>query len=151
MGRPDAGHVGPPIDTPTLLSTIWIVVLLADLFRAVHETLRPGFIEELARDGTVYGNTVGHATLLGSGFVLTFLMMLVVLVRVLPRRWNRWVNLVGATLLASGVLASWPKDPDDYVFGAFMLGGVAVVVAICARWTDDADSSADTATTGVVT
>ena len=122
------------VDAPTLLSTLWIAVLLANLFRDVHEILRPGFVDELANDGTVYGNRVTDGTLLWSGVALVFLVSVVVLARVLPRRWNRRVNVVAAAMMTSGVLASWPKDPDDLVFGAFQLIGVALIVAICARW-----------------
>ena len=66
-----------------------------------------------------------------------FLVSVVALARILPRRSNRIVNVVAATMMAAGVLASWPKDPDDLVFGAFQLIGVALIVAVCARWRDD--------------
>ena len=130
-------------DTPALLSTMWIAVLLANLFRDIHEVLRPGFVDELAHDGTVYGTRVSDSTLLGSGIVLVFLVSVVVLARILPRRSNRRINFVAAALMAAGVLASWPKDPDDFVFGVFQLLGVALVVAVCARWRDDIGTSAE--------
>ncbi len=131
-------HENNRIDARTLLSTLWIAVLLADLFRAVHETVRPGFVEELADAGTAYGNEVTNSTLAISGFMLCFLTATVVLTRILPRRSNRRLNLVAAALTAGGLLAIWPKDPDDYVFGAFMLATLGVIVTVCARWrTDD--------------
>ena len=136
-------RVSPQIDTPTLLSTMWITVLLANLFRDIHETLRPGFVDELAHEGTYYGRQVSDNTLLWSGFVLVFLVSVVALARILPRRSNRIVNVVAATMMAAGVLASWPKDPDDFVFGAFQLIGVALIVAVCARWRDDVSSQAE--------
>ncbi len=136
-------HVNTTTDTRALLSTIWIAVLLAGLFRDVHEILRPGFVEELARDGTVYGTRVTDGTLLASGFVLAFLVSIVVLARVLPYVWNRRVNIAGAALMAGGTLATWPKDPDDLLFGAFQLAGVALVVAICARWRESVSSASD--------
>lgn len=116
---------------------MWIAVLLANLFRDVHETLRPGFVDELAHQGTYHGRQVSDSTLVWSGLVLVFLVSVVVLARILPRRSNRAVNVVAATMMAAGVLASWPKDPDDFVFGAFQLIGVALVVMVCARWRDD--------------
>ena len=122
---------------------MWIAVLLANLFRDIHEVLRPGFVDELAHDGTVYGTRVSDSTLLGSGIVLVFLVSVVVLARILPRRSNRRINFVAAALMAAGVLASWPKDPDDFVFGVFQLLGVALVVAVCAHWRDDIGTSAE--------
>ena len=133
-------------DTPALLSTMWIAVLLANLFRDIHEVLRPGFADELAHDGTYYGTRVSDGTLFWSAIVLVFLVSVVVLARILPRRSNRRVNVVAALMMAAGVLSSWPKDPDDFVFGAFQLIGVALVVTVCTRWRDDNTSVAEQAT-----
>lgn len=131
---------GPRIAIPDLLSTVWTAVLFADVLRGVHEILRPGFVAELATDGTNYGRVVTDATLLVSGIVLVFVTSVVVLSRVLPRRPNRVVNVVAAVMMVGGVLAIWPKDPDDYVFGAFQVLGSVLVVAISARWRDGNDS-----------
>lgn len=128
---------GPPIEIPDFLSTMWIAILLADVLRAAHETLRPGFVEELANEGTYYGRQVTDGTLLWSGFALVFIVSVVVLARVLPRRWNRRVNVLAALMMSGGVLASWPKDPDDFVFGTFQVLGSVIVVLICARWAED--------------
>lgn len=133
-------------DAPALLSTLWIAVLLANLFRDIHEVLRPGFVDELAHDGTYYGTRVSDSTLFWSGIVLVLLVSVVVLARILPRRSNRRINVAAAALTAVGVLSSWPKDPDDFVFGAFQLIGVALVVTVCARWRHDISSSAKHAT-----
>ncbi len=121
-------------------------MLLLNLFRDIHEVLRPGFVDELAHDGTVYGTQVSDSTLLGSGLVLVFLVSVVVLARILPRRPNRRVNVVAAALMTLGVLALWPKDPDDFLFGAVQLIGVALVVTVCVRWRDANGSSAEHAT-----
>lgn len=125
------------IPIPELLSTLWVTVLFADVLRGIHETLRPGFVAELANEGTNYGRVVTDATLLWSGFALAFIAVVVVLARVLPRRPNRIVNVVAGLMMIGGVLASWPKDPDDVVFGTVQVVGAALVVAICARWRAD--------------
>lgn len=44
-------RVIPQTDTPALLSTMWIAVLLLDLFRDIHKVHRPGFVDELAHAG----------------------------------------------------------------------------------------------------
>jgi len=130
------------ISIPELLSTLWIAVLLADVLRGIHETLRPGFVEELATEGTVYGNVVTDGALAGYGVVLGYLSVLVVLARLLPRRASRWANGIGSVMMISGVLVSWPKDPDDLIFGAVQLAGSVAVMAICLRWTDSRANSA---------
>lgn len=142
-GRLGTGRLVTPAERPALLSSLWVAVLLANLFRDVHEILRPGFVDELAHTGTVHGTAVGDRTLVASALVLAFIISVVVLARILPRRSNRRVNVVAAVLMTIGVLASWPKDPDDLVFGAFQLFGAAVVVAVCADWRDTLGSPAD--------
>jgi len=137
-------HENSTVDTPALLSTLWTSILFADVLRGVHETLRPGFIDELAHEGTNYGREITDTTLLWSGVVLTFITSVVVLARILPRRWNRRVNVAAAVMMAAGVLASWPKDPDDYVFGSFQLVGSIAVAVICARWRTDAGTGSAT-------
>lgn len=117
-----------------MLSTLWIAILIGGLFRDVHEILRPGFVDELAHQGTNYGREVTDGLLLGSGLVLMLLISVVFLARVLPRRPNRIVNFVATGFTTLGTLAIWPKDPDDIAFGLFQLAGVALVVAICVRW-----------------
>ncbi len=129
------------IEIPTLLSTMWIAILLADALRGIHETVRPGFIRELANEGTVYGNTVTDETLLASGFVLTFICVVVVLARILPRRSNRIVNVLAGLMMIGGVASLWPKDPDDLVFGVAQIVGSALVLWICARWRSDSEST----------
>ena len=132
---PRPGWPSSRLSTPELLSTLWIAVLLADVLRGIHETLRPGFVEELATEGTVYGNVVTDGALAVYGLMLGYFSVLVVLSRVLPRRASRWANGIGAAMMISGVLVSWPKDPDDLIFGAVQVAGSAAVLAICLRWT----------------
>ena len=131
------------VDVPTFLSTMWIAVLLANLFRDVHEILRPGFVEELADEGTVYGTTVSDATLVVSGIVLILLVSTVVLARFLPRRSNRRVNVVAAVAMSGGVLASWPKDADDLLFGTVQLAAAALIVAVCVAWRESTDPAVE--------
>ena len=133
---PRLSWLNSTVSTPELLSTLWIAILLADALRGIHETLRPGFVEELATEGTVYGNVVTDGALAGYGVVLGYLSTLVVLARVLPRRASRWANAIGSVMMISGVLVSWPKDPDDLIFGAVQLAGAVAVMAICLRWED---------------
>ncbi len=137
QNTPSSKLVGQPISIPSLLSLLWISVLFADVLRGVHEILRPGFIAELANEETVYGNEVTDTTLLISGIVLAFICAVVVLARVLPRASNRRVNFVAAAMMIAGVMASWPKDPDDLVFGAFQVTGAVIITVIAARWKDD--------------
>ena len=48
-------------------------------------------------------------------------------------RINRVANAVVAAAVALGLLATWPKDADDLVFGAFQMIGLVAVVLISIR------------------
>lgn len=143
-------HENHTFHPPIQLSSLWIAILLANLFRDIHEVLRPGFVEELATAGTVYGNQVTDSTLLWSSFALVALVAMVPLARVLPRLWNRRANYAAAAMMASGVLVTWPKDPDDLVFGASMIIGLGLIVAICVRWREEAPSPTESERTELV-
>ncbi|MEL6892525.1 MAG: hypothetical protein AAFP84_13060 [Actinomycetota bacterium] len=142
--NPPMGHdTSEPIPVRQLLSTLWIAVLLADVLRGIHETLRPGFVRELAQEGTVYGNTVTDGALAIYGVMLGYFSVLVVLSRVLPRRPNQWANIIGAAMMIAGVAVSWPKDPDDLIFGALQVAGSALIIVTCLRWAGDSSTHAE--------
>ena len=46
------------------------------------------------------------------------------------------MNGIGAVMMSSGILVTWPKDPDDLIFGALMLAGALAVLVISVRWSD---------------
>ncbi|MEO0492059.1 MAG: DUF6326 family protein [Actinomycetota bacterium] len=122
---------------PRHLSSLWIYVLLSIAFRDIHEFLREGMISELATDGTVRGTPVRDSTLLAAGVAYQLPLGMVLLSRVLPGRANRIANRAASVITAAGILAIWPKDADDLVFGVFQLAALAAIGVICHRWTDD--------------
>ena len=119
---------------PRNLSTMWTYVLLSIAFRDIHEFLREGMIHELATEGTVYGNEVKDSTLLAAGIAYQLPLAMVLLSRVLPQRINRIANLAAVTVTALGIIAIWPKDGDDIVFGSFQLAALAAIAATGHRW-----------------
>ncbi len=122
---------------PRHLSSLWVYVLLSIAFRDIHEFLREGMIAELATEGTVYGAEVRDSTLLAAGVAYQLPLAMVVLSRVLPERANRIANRAAAVVTAAGIVAIWPKDGDDLVFGAFQLAALGAIALICHRWADD--------------
>lgn len=121
---------------PRHLSSIWVYVLLSIAFRDIHEFLREGMITELARDGTVYGTEVRDSTLFAAGIAYQLPLAMVLLSKVLPRQANRMANRISAAVTALGILAIWPKDGDDLVFGVFQLAALVAIGVICHRWAD---------------
>lgn len=119
---------------PRNLSTMWTYVLLSIAFRDIHEFLREGMIHELATEGTVYGNEVKDSTLLAAGVAYQLPLGMVLLSRVLPQRMNQLANLAAVTVTALGIVAIWPKDGDDFVFGSFQLAALAAIAVTGHRW-----------------
>lgn len=131
-------------DVGTTLSMLWVYVLLSTLFRDVHEIFRPGFIEGMV-DNTVRGSEVDQMAVLIGGIVLQLPLALVVLSRMLSRRWSRPLNIVAGLLMAVQIAATWPKDADDLVFSAFQLAGLALLVALAWQWPGPAAEKSDKA------
>lgn len=77
------------------LSTLWLVTLLHVIFRDIHEFLRPGFLEEVMAK-TASGAGLAETAFSGFVIALEIPVMMVLLARVLPRRSNRWLNLLAA-------------------------------------------------------
>lgn len=104
------------LDRKTILSTLWIFVILNYLFANVLKLLggvAPATAEEAERVSAM----ASPETLLFSAFYLEMAMVMIVLSRVLPNRSNRWANIIIASLHAFGALASlFVMAPALHVF-----------------------------------
>jgi hypothetical protein len=123
-------------DTPTLLSTLWIFVLLTTLFRDVHELFRPGFLDEVLT-GVVNGTAMTEPLLLGAGIMVEAQVAMVVLARVLPRRANRWANVVVgllALIATAAITGSSGPDLDDVFFATVTIAALLVIVWRAWTW-----------------
>ena len=118
-------------DVGPMLSTLWVYVLLNILFRDIHELFRPGFVEELL------GSNFDQAVVFAGGVALQLPLALVVLSRLLHRRWARIANLGVAALMALVTATTWPKDADDVLFSGFELLGLAAIAVLAWWWRED--------------
>ena len=102
------------IDTKTLLSTLWIVVMINMLKADIFSLNIPGSAEEVARTAASTGASIPQLMLAGA-IIGQFAIAKIVLSRVLKYRINRWVNIVmGFVIIAYiwGGMASYPH----YIF-----------------------------------
>jgi hypothetical protein len=97
-----------------------------------------GHMRELA--GIDGGREPPAPALLISGLVLQLPLAMVVLARLLARPASRIANITVAIAVSIGLLATWPKDGDDLVFGAFQLAGLAGIALVSLRWRPEQQS-----------
>jgi hypothetical protein len=104
------------IEDQTLLSTLWIFVLLNMIFRDLHQLGKPGFIEEIM-SGVVNGVKITEELMLFGGLLAVIPISMVLLSRILDDRANKWANII-AGIITLGVYASAAPyaDMDDIFF-----------------------------------
>ena len=101
------------IKPQTLLSTLWIFVLLNMVFRDLHQLGKKGFIEEIMT-GVVNGIKITDELMLVGGFLAEIPILMVLLSRILNDKANKWANIIAGiiTLLVFGTAAP-SADMDD--------------------------------------
>ena len=110
-------------DAPSLLSTLWIFVLLNMIFRDLHQFASPGFIEELM------SLEVAEAYVLIFGIILEIPIMRVVLSRGLKAKVIKWANIIAVGIFSLSMLSTLAEADMDDIFFMIMevLGFIAIV------------------------
>ncbi|WP_117885298.1 DUF6326 family protein [Aureibaculum luteum] len=98
------------IKPQTLLSTLWIFVLLNIIFRDLHQFVKSGFIEEIMT-GTVNGIEITDELMLLGGFLAEIPILMVLLSRILSDNANKWANII-AGIITLGVFATGISSLD---------------------------------------
>ncbi|MBM3908498.1 MAG: hypothetical protein FJ363_10560 [Gemmatimonadetes bacterium] len=81
----------------TLLSTLWVVVMINMLKADILSLYIPGSAAEVARTA---GDTPITHLMLGGAILMQLALLMILLARVLPYRVNRWANIgVGAATI----------------------------------------------------
>ena len=120
-------------DTRALLSTLWIFILFNMIFRDLHEFGRPGFLEEIMT-GTVNGVQVTEELLLVGGIMAEIPISMVLLSRILEHKFNRWANIISATLTIAFVINNGVRDLDDVFFAAIEIAVLALIIWCTWKW-----------------
>ena len=82
------------IETKTLLSTLWVVVMINMLKADTLSLYIPGAVEEVARTA---GDTPIPLLMLGAAVIMEVSILMILLSRVLPYRVNRLANIIRAS------------------------------------------------------
>ena len=101
------------IKPQTLLSTLWIFVLLNIIFRDLHQMIKVGYMEEIL-NGTVNGITITDELMLLGGFLAEVPILMVPLSRILGNRANKWANIIAGLITIAVFVTGIPTlDIDD--------------------------------------
>lgn len=103
------------IKPQTLLSTLWIFVLLNMVFRDLHQLGKKGFIEEIMT-GVVNGIKITDELMLVGGFLAEIPILMVLLSRILNDKVNKWANIIAGVITIIVFATSAPSADIDDVF-----------------------------------
>lgn len=129
----DASAAFAMLDMKSKLSTLWIFYLFNVIFRDIHEFFRQGFLEEIMT-GTINGNVMTEELLFSAAFVVEIPILMVVLSRFLPYRYDRWVNIVVAIITIAFALAIGAGDLDDRFFMMVEIATLVFIIWLAWRW-----------------
>jgi len=120
--------------TQTLLSTLWIFVILNMFARDFHELGRPGMLEQVM-SGVVDGVIITEELMLLGGIMFEVFIIMVVLSQVLKYKINRCVNMVmGLIAIAIVVMTNLSPDLDNIFFMIIEIIALVAIIGIAWKW-----------------
>ena len=118
------------IEKKATLSTLWIFVLLNMIFRDIHEIVLPRFMEEMQAQAAL----ISDELMLIGGIMVEILIVMVLLSRVLPYRFNRPANIIAALFAMATLVANGVNDLDDMWFMAIEVIGLLAIIWLAWNW-----------------
>ncbi len=120
--------------TRTVLSTLWIFLLLNIFARDIHELGRPGMLEQMM-SGVIDGVKITEGLMLIGGIMIEIPILMVLLSQILPFKICRWTN-IGAGILTTLIVVSTNLNPDldNMFFLVFKMAAMFGVIWVAWRW-----------------
>lgn len=120
------------IDTRTLLSILWVVVMINMLKADILSLFIPGAAEEVARTSASTGTPI-PILMLGGAIMMELSIAMIILSRVLPYGVSRWANIVISILTIVFVIRGGVNYPH-YIFIA-SIEVACLLVIVWKAWT----------------
>jgi len=125
-------------NTRTVLSTLWIFVLLNLFAKDIHELGRPGMLQQIM-DGIVDGVTITEELMLLGGVMFEIPILMVLLSQILPYKINRRANIsAGVLTIIIEMYSNLNPDLDNVFFLVIKLVALLNVIWIAWNWKDSA-------------
>ena len=125
------------IDTKTLLSTLWIVVMINMLKADILSLNIPGSAEELAKTSDTVGISITQL-MLGGAIMMEISIAMIILSRLLKPAVNRLVNMFASVMTIVFVIGGGASYPH-YLF----IATVEVICLLLIIWIFQPHSSAN--------
>ncbi|MEO1246244.1 MAG: DUF6326 family protein [Pseudomonadota bacterium] len=127
--------------TRTVLSTLWIFVLLNLFAKDIHELGRPGMLQQIMT-GVVDGVTITEELMLLGGVMFEIPILMVLLSQILPYRINRRANIgAGAVTIMIEVYSNLNPDLDNVFFLVIKILALLGVIRVAWKWKGGAEPS----------
>ena len=110
------------LNSKTVLSTLWIVVMINMLKADILSLYIPGSVEEAAKTAASTGTPISQL-MLGAAIMMEISIVMIILSRQLPYNVNRWVNIIVSLITIAFVVGGGVGYPH-YIF-------IATVEVIC--------------------
>jgi hypothetical protein len=120
------------LDSNTLLSALWLFILLNIIFRDIHQFVLASHLEMLLT-GYYDGIEITEGLMLLGGFLVQIPIAMVLFSLLLTRRIGRPLTIVAAIITTGTLLSSAPTDMDDTFH--LVLELAAVVAILWTAWT----------------
>jgi len=124
------------ISTRSLLSVLWLFVLLNIIFRDLHEFATAAAIDEIM-SGIINGVEITEELLLIGFVVVEIPILMVVLSRILRHNINRWANIVAAVVTMAVAASALPGDLDDKAFAAVEFAALLFIIWKAWKWSEN--------------
>lgn len=128
-------HMTSEYEKKSLLSTLWLFVLLNIIFRDLHEFISPGFLEE-AMTGHVDGTKITENLVFIGALLVEVPIAMVLLSRLLKCKLNRCMNIFASLITIAVTLSSIPVVPADIFFDVIEVTTLLVIIWIALKWTE---------------
>lgn len=119
------------IETTTLLSTLWIVVMINMLKADILSLYIPGAAEELARTA---GTTPIPLLMLGGAIMMEISILMIILSRVLKYGVNRWANIIVSLITIAFIIGGGASYPHYIFIASVEVACLLLIVWFAWRW-----------------
>ena len=126
--------IGTPVKriaTQTLLSTLWIVVVINMLKADILSLYIPGAVEELARTA---GDTPIPLLMLGGAIMMQISTLMILFSRILPYGLNRWANIATSIITIAFIVGGAASYPHYLFLATVEVACLLLIVWFAWKW-----------------
>lgn len=121
------------LDPHTLLSSLWLFILLNIIFRDFHQLGMAWYLESLLT-GYQNGVEITDEIMLMAGILVQVPIGMVLISQVLNRTWLRRATFLAVPITTAGMMLAPPTDVDDVLHLVIELLAMLVILWVAWRW-----------------